>query len=94
MTGQDRIRRRAVVRGVVQGVGFRATTREQARALGVSGVARNLLDGTVEVEAEGAGPDVEALLAWLHTGPPWSRVEGVEVSELPVTGDDAPFGTG
>ena len=94
MKGQDRVRRRAVVHGVVQGVGFRASTRERARALGVSGVARNLLDGTVEVEAEGAPHDVEALLAWLHTGPTWSRVERVEVSELPVTGDMGSFGTG
>jgi acylphosphatase len=91
---EERIRRRAVVSGVVQGVGFRASTREQARTLGVSGVARNLLDGTVEVEAEGERQDVEALLAWLRQGPPWSRVERVDVAELPVSGDDAPFGTG
>ena len=90
----ERIRRRAVVRGVVQGVGFRASTREQARTLGVSGVARNLLDGSVEVEAEGDRQDVEALLAWLRQGPPWSRVERVDVDELPVSGSDAPFVTG
>jgi len=94
MVGAERIRRRAVVSGVVQGVGFRASTREQARTLGVSGVARNLLDGTVEVEAEGDRDDVEALLAWLRQGPPWSRVERVDVTELPVTGDAAPFATG
>jgi acylphosphatase len=94
MAEAERIRRRAVVRGVVQGVGFRASTREQARALGVSGVARNLLDGTVEVEAEGDRDAVEALLAWLRQGPPWSRVERVDVTELPVTGDAAPFATG
>jgi acylphosphatase len=94
MAEAERIRRRAVVSGVVQGVGFRASTREQARALGVSGVARNLLDGTVEVEAEGDRDAVEALLAWLRQGPPWSRVERVDVTELPVTGDAAPFATG
>ncbi|MFD3446813.1 acylphosphatase [Microbacteriaceae bacterium 4G12] len=94
MTGEERIRRRAIVHGVVQGVGFRASTREQARALGVSGVARNLLDGTVEVEAEGSPRDVETLLAWLQTGPTWSRVDRVDVSDLPAAGDDAPFGTG
>jgi acylphosphatase len=94
MASGDRIRRRAIVRGLVQGVGFRASTREQARTLRVSGVARNLLDGTVEVEAEGDPQDVEALLAWLRQGPPWSRVERVDVSELSVTGDDKPFGTG
>ncbi len=94
MTEDERIRRRAVVRGLVQGVGFRASTREQARTLGVSGIARNQLDGTVEVEAEGTRQDVEALLAWLRQGPPWSRVEGVDVSDLPVTGDDRPFAAG
>jgi acylphosphatase len=94
MAAEDRIRRRAVVRGVVQGVGFRASTREQARTLGVSGVARNLLDGSVEVEAEGDPRDVEALLAWLQQGPPWSRVDRVDVDELPVSGNDAPFATG
>ncbi len=94
MAKAERIRRRAVVSGVVQGVGFRASTREQARSLGVSGVARNLLDGTVEVEAEGDREDVEALLAWLRQGPPWSRVERVDVTELPVIGDDTPFATG
>jgi len=94
MTGRDRVRHRAVVSGVVQGVGFRASTREQARTLGVSGLARNLPDGTVEVEAEGYRQDVDALLAWLRQGPPWSRVDGVEVSDLPVTGDEEPFATG
>jgi acylphosphatase len=93
MESEQRIRRRAVVAGVVQGVGFRASTAEQARTLGVSGVARNRLDGTVEVEAEGDPQDVEALIAWLRQGPPWSRVERVDVSELPATGNDAPFGT-
>jgi acylphosphatase len=91
MAEQERIRRRAIVRGVVQGVGFRASTREQARTLGVSGVARNLLDGSVEVEAEGDAQGVEALLAWLHQGPPWSRVERVDVTELPLSGHDGPF---
>ncbi|WP_108248906.1 acylphosphatase [Planctomonas deserti] len=94
MTGEERIRRRAIVHGVVQGVGFRASTREQARGLGVSGVARNLLDGTVEVEAEGPPRDVDALLAWLRQGPAWARVDRVDVTELPATGDVAPFGTG
>jgi acylphosphatase len=94
MDSGQRIRRRVVVGGMVQGVGFRASTREQAHTLGVSGVARNLLDGTVEVEAEGDPQDVEALIAWLRQGPPWSRVERVDVSELPATGDHAPFATG
>ncbi len=94
MAADERVRRRVVVHGVVQGVGFRASTREQARTLGVSGVARNLLDGTVEEEAEGDPRDVEALLAWLRQGPPWSRVDRVDVSDLPVTGDDLPFATG
>lgn len=72
--------------GVVQGVGFRWATRERARALGVTGSARNRPDGTVEVEAEGDADAVETLVAWLHTGPPSAAVSAVEVRDVAVTG--------
>lgn len=60
----------AVVHGRVQGVFFRASTQKKARALGLTGWVRNLPDGTVEVLAVGPRPALEALLAWLHEGPP------------------------
>lgn len=80
------IRRRAVVRGQVQGVGFRAGTRSQARRLSLTGFARNLADGTVEVEVEGPADRVSQLLSWLESGPRWAAVDAVEVSELAPSG--------
>lgn len=65
------------VEGRVQGVFFRTTTQEQARALGLRGYARNLPDGSVEVYACGEPQALEALSAWLHEGPPHARVTAV-----------------
>ena len=66
------------VEGRVQGVGFRAATRLQARALGLRGHARNLDDGSVEVLAEGEAQALEALAQWLEDGPPAARVARVQ----------------
>jgi acylphosphatase len=82
----DVIRRHAVVRGVVQGVGFRVSARSQARKLSLTGFARNLPDGTVEVEVEGPADRVSELLAWLQSGPRWATVTAVAVSDLAPTG--------
>ena len=72
---------RFLVSGKVQGVFFRASTREQARKLGLCGHAINLADGRVEVVVEGAGEAVEALASWLRNGPPMARVDSVERSD-------------
>ena len=77
-----RIARRARVRGRVQGVWYRASTAEQAQALGIHGHARNLDDGSVEVLAIGRPDAVDTLLRWLSQGPPLARVSGVEVEVL------------
>lgn len=69
---------RFLVAGKVQGVWFRAGTREQALRLGLAGVARNLADGRVEVIAVGEVDAVAQLAAWLERGPPLARVTGVE----------------
>jgi acylphosphatase len=76
------IRRRAIVSGEVQGVGFRANARAEARRLGVGGFARNLSDGTVEVEVEGADAAVATMLRWLRRGPRWASVDTVTVTEV------------
>ena len=68
---------RFLVTGKVQGVFFRASTRERALALGLRGRATNLADGGVEVIAEGDAAALDALAAWLHHGPPAARVESV-----------------
>jgi acylphosphatase len=77
---------RAVVRGQVQGVGFRAATVDRARELGVLGWARNVDDGTVAVHAEGTSEAVDALVEFLHEGPPLARVEAVELGAAKVEG--------
>ena len=75
------IRRRVVVRGRVQGVFFRDSTRERARAHGVAGWVSNRPDGAVEAVLEGSPDAVERVLRFVQTGPPYARVENVEVRE-------------
>lgn len=86
---QTTIRKRAVVTGMVQGVGYRWSAREEARRLGVAGWARNRSDGSVEVEVEGDAASVDRMLDWLRAGPPGSAVEKVRVSDAVPDGDDA-----
>ena len=74
----ERTRARVLVSGKVQGVYFRANTREQARERGVDGWVRNLRDGRVEAVFEGAGDDVDAMVEWCHEGSPAARVDDVE----------------
>lgn len=81
--------RRFVVSGRVQGVWFRASTRDQAQRLGIAGHARNLPDGRVEVVACGSEAALDALAAWLWRGPELARVEDVTSETLP---EQAPSG--
>ena len=85
---------RFLVRGKVQGVFFRASTREQAVKLGLSGYAKNLPDGRVEVLAEGDASALDALERWLHVGPPMARVESVERDDAGVGGVGEVFEVG
>jgi acylphosphatase len=78
----DWIARRCLVAGRVQGVFFRASTRQRAEQLGVTGYARNLADGRVEVVACGEPAAVLTLCEWLWQGSPASRVTSVQVEEL------------
>jgi acylphosphatase len=73
------------VSGKVQGVWFRAATREQAMGLHLRGFARNLADGSVEVVATGTPEALDALAAWLRSGPPLARVDRVERETLSST---------
>jgi acylphosphatase len=66
-----------VVKGRVQGVWFRDSTRREARELGITGYAKNLADGDVEVVATGEPPTLENLERWLHAGPPLANVTDV-----------------
>jgi len=81
-----RVRRRVVVSGRVQGVGFRAATRSRAEACGVSGWVRNRPDGSLEAAFEGIPEAVEAVVGFCRSGPRPARVERVEMYEEPVEG--------
>ena len=74
--------RRCLVSGIVQGVFFRASTRQKAVELSLTGYAINLPDGRVEVLMVGDSGAVEALTTWLHRGPPAARVEAVQKTEV------------
>jgi len=79
-----------VISGRVQGVFFRAWTRNQARELGIGGWARNLPSGQVEVLAQGADEALAAFLELLRQGPPLAQVDRVDKNFLddaqPMTG--------
>ena len=75
-----------IIEGKVQGVLFRATAREQARALGIKGFAKNLPDGSVELDAEGEEISLRDFLVWCRNGPPGARVDNVDVSWKPPNG--------
>jgi acylphosphatase len=93
----DFVARRCLVAGRVQGVFYRASTRSRAEALGVTGHARNLPDGRVEVLACGTPQAVQALCDWLWQGPPAADVASVEIEALSAAqlgALPARFGTG
>ena len=68
-----------VIVGRVQGVWYRASTRNEALRLGVVGSAENLANGSVEVFAEGPRPQLEELIQWCWDGPKMARVRGIDV---------------
>ena len=70
---------RVRIAGQVQGVGFRAATREIANRHGITGKAVNCSDGSVEVTACGEEDSIAKLVKWLHKGPEGARVESVTV---------------
>ena len=74
------------VAGKVQGVYFRASTKDVADALGVHGRVRNDADGSVFIEAEGADSAVDQLIEWCRKGPTRARVESVEVTPIASKG--------
>jgi acylphosphatase len=73
---------RFLIRGVVQGVGFRYFVERRAATLGIHGWARNLPDGRVEVVAGGSEDAIAVLEAALQSGPPRSQVREVEKIEV------------
>ena len=78
---------RFLVQGRVQGVGYRYFVQREADALGLTGLVRNLPDGTVEVVAEGGEPAMARLETRLREGPSFARVSSVERAAITARGD-------
>lgn len=92
MTGfAKKISAHIIVRGRVQGVGFRWFVRNKAYATNVKGWVRNMLDGGVEIFAEGDRTDVLSFIDWCKVGPPSARVDHAEVRILEYTGTHRVF---
>ena len=82
----DRVARRVVISGRVQGVFFRDSCREEAQAAGVDGWVRNTAEGTVEAWFEGSRSAVDRLVGGCRSGPRRADVDGVEAHEEDPTG--------
>jgi acylphosphatase len=74
--------KRLIIEGLVQGVGYRASLREQAIALGLHGWVRNRRDGSVEAGVDGEAQAIAAIIAWAQRGPRGAQVSNVTVEEL------------
>jgi acylphosphatase len=82
---------KCIVSGRVQGVFFRASTREQALSLGLAGQVRNLPDGRVAVTACGSQQALDTMQAWLWQGPPQAAVSDVQCEPCTVPPEQAGF---
>jgi acylphosphatase len=87
----DMFRRRVIVTGRVQGVGFRWYARRRASELGLSGWVRNLPDGRVELRFQGDLGAVDEMEEWCRVGSPSSRVRGISVTEEAPAADERGF---
>ncbi len=85
------VRAHLFIRGLVQGVGYRAFVQAQAVKRDLTGWVRNLADGGVESEAEGSRRAVEGFIEALKAGPYLSRVEHVDLQWVESTGQDSFF---
>ncbi|MGA9402716.1 acylphosphatase [Haladaptatus sp.] len=84
----DRTRAHVFVSGKVQGVFYRANTRDTAESKGIDGWVQNLSDGRVEAVFEGPESTVEEMVEWCHTGSPAADVDGVDVEYDDPNGED------
>jgi len=73
------------VSGLVQGVFFRVSTRQKAKALNISGYVQNISDGRVEIVAEGRVQDIESFVSWCRKGPSEAEVTSLQIQHQPVS---------
>ncbi len=86
-----KVRKHVTIRGRVQGVWFRASTKEQALSNGVYGWVKNTLYGDVEAVFEGEEPDVVRVVKWCHQGPGMANVADVDITDEKYTGEFSTF---
>lgn len=86
----EHVRRRMIFTGTVQGVGFRATTCRLAEDFAVTGFVRNLRDGTVELEVQGAPSEIEGLRGAIQREM-GDLIRDLQQTEQPTLGDEAGF---
>jgi len=73
------------VSGRVQGVFFRASTRDMALQLGLNGFVRNLSDGRVEIVASGSVESIDRFVQWCQVGPPGAKVDNLQITDCETT---------
>lgn len=86
-TPEDHQRLSVKISGRVQGVWYRASTADQAKARGITGWVRNLPDGRVEAVFEGRPEALEGMLAWCRQGPAGARVDDIQEELSPASGE-------
>ena len=85
------VRAHVIIRGMVQGVYFRAHTRDEAKVHNVTGWVKNRKDGSVEAVFEGREDDVKKVIAWCHEGPAWANVTDVHLEWQDYAGEFKDF---
>ena len=88
---KNKVRAHAVISGQVQGVFYRATTKETAENLGIRGWVKNRPDGNVEAIFEGEKKYVDLVLKWCHEGPLYAKVKRVDISWEEYSGEYCDF---
>ena len=88
---EDAVRKSITVGGRVQGVGFRMFTQQEARKRGLTGWVKNLNNGDVTMEVQGAAETIDELIARLKKGNKFSRVDRIEIKDLEVDKEEKKF---
>lgn len=80
-----------IVKGLVQGVSFRAFTQKEATRLGLTGWVKNCKDGSVEIIAEGEKKNIDDFIRWCRHGPSRAKVQSVDLKKEEVKNEEGDF---